>query len=119
MTAVAAAATAAVPDAAAEHDVEDKKYDNEKEDDVSWLVLAAAAPDERALALQTRTAAQDAADSVIGRCATIIKDVDAHVYRRGLAVLALGRTLRRDLCCRNPAASSATTHKFRQVLYDL
>ncbi|CAM9253636.1 unnamed protein product, partial [Hapterophycus canaliculatus] len=81
------------------------------DDDASWLHLAAA-PDDKALSLQTRAAAQDAADSTISRCVAIIKDVDSHLYRRGMAVLALGRTLRRELC--KNSRSPTSTQEFRQ-----
>lgn len=108
MTAVAAAV--AIPDAAPGQDAEDV------DDDASWLRWAAA-PDDRFLSLQTRSAAQDAADSIIGRCVAIIKDGDAHVYRRGMAVLALGRTLQREVC--KDFRRSTSTQKFGQVLYDL
>ncbi len=64
--------------------------------DTSWL-LSIASPDEVALSRQTRAAGQDAAADAVRRCAAVIKDADAHVYRRGMAVLALGRTLAREL----------------------
>eukprot|EP00903_Cladosiphon_okamuranus_P016531 g15251.t1 len=82
------------------------------DDDSAWL-LSVAALDERALALQTRSAARDAAADAISRCAAIVKDTDAHVYRRGMAVLALGRTLGRELG--NPQAGNlAWMHEFRK-----
>ena len=65
-------------------------------DDTAWL-LSIAAPDEVALSRQTRAAGQDAAADAVRRCAAVVKDTDAHVYRRGMAVLALGRTLAREL----------------------
>eukprot|EP00752_Nemacystus_decipiens_P001572 g1533.t1 len=81
-------------------------------DDTAWL-LSVASLDEKALALQTHTAARDAAADAISRCAAIIKDTDAHVYRRGIAVLALGRTLGRELG--NPrAGKSAWVQEFRK-----
>lgn len=82
-------------------------------DDGSAWLLSVAALDE-ALVLQTRSAGRDAAADAISRCAAIIKDTDAHVYRRGLAVLALGRTLGRELG--NPQAGNLPwMHEFREV----
>lgn len=82
-------------------------------DDAAWL-LSVASLDERALALQTRRAARDAAVDAISRCVAIIKDTDAHVYRRGMAVFALGRTLGRELG--DPQAGDlAWMQEFRKV----
>lgn len=82
-------------------------------DDTAWL-LSVASLDERALALQTRSAARDAAAEAISRCAAIIKDTDAHIYRRGMAVLALGRTLGREFG--NPQDGNlAWMQEFRKV----
>lgn len=82
-------------------------------DDTAWL-LSVANLDERALALQTRTAARDAAADAISRCAAIIKGPDAHVYQRGLAVLALGKTLERELG-NLQAGKLAWMQEFRKV----
>lgn len=89
--------------------------DEEQDDlgDTAWL-LSVATPDERALSLQTRCAAQEAAADAISRCSAIIKDADAHVYRRGMAVLALGRTLGRELG-KPQSRNSACMQEFRQV----
>lgn len=73
-----------------------EEQDEDGVGDTSWL-LSIASPDEAALSRQTRAAGQDAAADAVCRCAAIIKDIDAHVYRRGMAVLALGRTLAREL----------------------
>lgn len=109
MTAKAAAASAAAV-------AELHQHDDEEEDDLgdtAWL-LSVTAPDERALSLQTRSAAQEAASDAISRCAAIIKDADAHVYRRGMAVLALGRTLERELG-KPLSRNSVSLQEFRQV----
>lgn len=86
-----------------------------QENDTAWL-LSVASPDERAISLQTRAAVQDAAHDAIGRCATIIKDSDANIYRRGMAVLALGRTLGRELG-RPQSRYAILVRAVRQVRY--
>lgn len=60
-----------------------------------WL-LSVANPDKKALALQTRSVIRNATGYAVGRCAAIVKDTTTGIYERGLAVLALGRTLERE-----------------------
>lgn len=98
--------TVAVPFAA-------EKQEASVVDDTAWL-LSVASLDERALALQTRSAARDAAADAISRCAAIIKDTDTHIYRRGMAVLALGRTLGRELG-NTQAGNLVWMQEFRKV----
>lgn len=109
MIAEAAAASSAV-----QEELHHDDYEDDGLGDTVWL-LSIAAPDERALLLQTRSAAQEAAADAISRCAAIIKDADSHVYRRGMAVLALGKTLGRELGIPQ-SRNSASMKKFRQVL---
>ena len=90
-----------------------EKQEDSVVDDTTWL-LSVASLDERALALQTRSAARDAAADAISRCAAIIKDTDAHIYRRGMAVLALGRTLGRELG-NTQAGNLVWMQEFRKV----
>lgn len=66
------------------------------DEEATWL-LSVASPNEKALALHTKAAVKDAAQEAVGRCTKIIKDTDAGIYRRGMAVLALGRTLAREM----------------------
>lgn len=108
---VAAAAASAAAEAELHQDGDDDEEDELGE--TAWL-LSVATPDERALSLQTRSAAQEAAADAISRCSAIIKDADAHVYRRGVAVLALGRTLGRELG-KPQSRNSASVQEFRQV----
>ena len=81
-----------------------------QDDGAEWLVSLASA-DERACSFsQTQTCADDA----IARCAAVVKDAEAHVYKRGLAVLALGRTLSRELG-RTQSRDSVSVGALRQV----
>lgn len=82
----------------------------DQDNGAEWLVSLASA-DERAPSFsQTQTCADDA----IARCAAVIKDAEADVYIRGLAVLALGRTLGRELG-RSQSRDSVAVGAFRQV----
>lgn len=81
-----------------------------EDNDTAWL-LSVASPDERALSLYNRGAVQDGA---IGRCAAIINDTDVGVYRRGLAVLAMGRTLENELRIPQPR-DAVSIGNIRQV----
>lgn len=83
-------------------------------DGAAWLVSLASA-DERASSFSQ---AQTCADDDIARCAAVVKDGEADVYERGLAVLALGRTLGRELGSSQSRVSVAVG-AFRQVcMYD-
>ncbi|CAN0223652.1 unnamed protein product, partial [Ectocarpus sp. 12 AP-2014] len=73
---------------------------DEDDDDDGWL-FAAACSDEIG-----------GSPDAIGRYAAIIKDSDAHVYRRGMAVLAMGKALGRELG--KLSGNSASVQKFRQ-----
>lgn len=68
----------------------------QRDEETAWL-LSLASPNENTLALQTKAAAKDAAREAVSRCAKIIKSTDVDIYRRGMAVLALGRTLAREM----------------------
>lgn len=84
---------------------------SEQDDDGAGWLFSLASADERACSfLQT----QISADDIIARCAAVVKDVEADVYRRGLAVLVLGRTLGRELG-RSQSGDSVAIGAFRQV----
>lgn len=75
--------------------------DDDDDDDDGWLFAAA------------RSDGIGGSPDAIGRYAAIIKDTDAHVYRRGMAVLAMGKVLGRELG--KLSGNSASVQKFRQV----
>lgn len=83
---------------------------DEQDDGAAWLVSLASADERGCSFSQTQTCVDDA----VARCAAVIKDAEANVYRRGLAVLALGRTLGRELG-RSQSGDSVAVGAFRQV----
>lgn len=89
------AGPAGVSAAAAEQGGEDD------DDDDGWLFAAACSD------------GIGGSPDAIGRYAAIIKDTDAHVYRRGMAVLAMGKALGRELG--KLSGNSASVQKFRKV----
>lgn len=91
-------------------------YSSEQQDDgaAAWL-LSLASGDERACSSPSWQETSCTDGHAIARCAAVIKDADADVYRRGLAVLALGRTLGREIGRSQSEDSVAAIGAFRQV----
>lgn len=83
-------------------------YSSEQDDGSAAWLLSLASGHERACSSPFTDG------EAIARCAAVIKDAEANVYRRGLAVLALGRTLGREIG-RTQSGDPIAIEAFRQV----
>lgn len=91
---------------------------NLEHEEMAWLFSISSLSAAERKTSQSRGAAFDSMLKAIDRCAASIKDADTHVYQRGVAVMALGRMLRREIgenANTGGVASMETLHKVQQA----